>query len=160
MYHLVSFLDLRLSVFAGLDSSLPLPETTLFHQGVSLFHSLSLSHSFFLSLPIRTFRSITFPVYQHPPPFNSVSVSLSSPSPCLCLSRHSDSYRNRHSLPVCLPAKVEPSFTLFCLRCHFFLSVFGQWIRQQEARSHTHLYTRVHAFDSLLEMPRLDRECG
>lgn len=128
------FLGLRLSVSAGPDSSLSLPETTLFHQGVSLCHPPSPSRSFFLSLPPRpicTFRSITFPVYQHPPLFVSVCVSLSFPSPCLRPFHHSDS---SPSLFVFL-CRVEPSLTLFCLYCHSFLSVFGKQDGQEEARS-------------------------
>lgn len=125
-------LGLRLSVSAGLDSSLSLPETTLFHQGVSLCHPPSPSRSFFLSssLPICAFRSITFPVYQHPPLFVSVCVSLSFPSPCLRLFHHGNS---APSLFVFL-FRVEPPFTLFCLYCHSFLSVFGKHDGQEEAR--------------------------
>ena len=126
--------------------------------------SLSLSFSFSVEL----FLSPPFPsAHSGQSHFLFISILL-SPSPCLCLSlamspslsRHSDSYRNGYSLPVCLPVKVEPYFNLLCLHCHFFLSVFGKWIRQQEAGSRTHLYTHVHAFDSLLEMPTFDRVCG
>lgn len=70
----------------------------------SLFLSFSSSVSLVLSLPlpIRTFRSITFPVYQHPPPFISVSASLVfPPSPSLRFSRHGDSCR-KWTLPPCL----------------------------------------------------------
>lgn len=136
-------------------------ETTLLHQGVSFCHSpspsLTLSPSllYHLHVQVNHISCLSVSSSLHPRLYVSVFPSL-----CLRLSSHSDSYRSRHSLPVCLPVKVEPSFTLFCLCCHFFLSVFGKWIRQQEARSHTHLYTNVHAFDSLLEMPRLDGECG
>lgn len=70
-------------------------------ESLSLCHFSSLSHFFFLSLSICTFRSITFPVYQHLPLFISVSVSL-FPQLCLHLTRHSDSYHYGHSLPVCV----------------------------------------------------------
>lgn len=82
------------------------------------------------------------------------------PSLCLLLSPVTVTPTATDTLTVFLPVQVVPSFTLLCLCCHCLLSFFGKWIRQNEAFSNTYVYTRVHAFGSLLEMARLDGEWG
>ena len=147
-------LGLRLSVSAGLDSSLSLPETILFHQGVSLCHPPSPSCSFFLS---------SSPPHLHIQVNHVSCLSASSPLRLrLCVSVFplavSPSVPSRwlRSLPVCLPVSSGAA-------SHSLLSVLSflpprlrqtRWARRSTRR------TWVHEFNSLLEMLRLDGECG
>lgn len=141
-------LGLRLSVSAGLDSSLSLPS-----------RSLSLPSSVSVSLVL----SLLFPPHLRIQVNHVSCLSASSPLRLrLCVSvfplavSPSVPSRRLRSLPVCLPVSSgAASHSLLSVLSFFPLRLWQtRWARRSTRR------TWVHEFNSLLEMPRLDGECG